>query len=77
MKRAREFGFEYTGIKTMTAQQQNTFRYQSKIVDEVFFKAFNQFCSALNLLAIDLNIYTSNMPESESKNPLKENIEIK
>jgi hypothetical protein len=77
MKRAKEFGFEYTGIKTLTAQQQNTFKYQSKIVDEVFFNAFNQFCSALNLLAIDLNIYTLNMPESESKNPLKENFETK
>ncbi|MFZ4753532.1 MAG: hypothetical protein ACOYLG_09325 [Chitinophagaceae bacterium] len=64
IRRARELGFEYTGMQTLNAQQQFTFSYRSKIVDEVFFEAFNQLCSAHNLLPIDLNIYALNVQES-------------
>jgi hypothetical protein len=64
IRRARELGFENTGMQTLNAQQQFTFSYRSKIVDEVFFEAFNQLCSAHNLLPIDLNIYALNVQES-------------
>ena len=54
---AKSLGFTYQNKQTGMNYYQHYFRYQSKIVNTDFYKAFNQLCKANHLGQINLNVY--------------------
>lgn len=58
LEKAKFLGFNYTGITAGTSTYQHNFIYQSKIIDKVFYIAFNKLCEAFDLGKISLNTYS-------------------
>ncbi|MFM2387260.1 MAG: hypothetical protein RL660_2017 [Bacteroidota bacterium] len=58
LKEARSVGFHFTGMHNAPSQSMAYFEYDKKIIDEAFFRHFNELVEVFNYQKIFLSVYT-------------------